>query len=137
MIHQENRGVSAARNAGLGAAAGETVAWLDGDDQMGPQALEKLNAALLETGASMAICNYENVERSGAREKRYVQRPNEVISGEEALTRLLRREITPVAVLQPRAPGVLSGRHVPRGHAVRGRALVLISSTSRRRRWRW
>ena len=83
VIHQENRGVSAARNTGLASAAGETVAWLDGDDQMGPQALEKLNAALLEIGASMAICNYENVERSGAREKRYVQRPNEVISGED------------------------------------------------------
>ena len=105
VIHQENRGVSAARNAGLAAAAGETVAWLDGDDQMGPQALEKLNAALLETGASMAICNYENVERSGAREKRYVQRSNEVISGEEALMRVLRREITQAiwASLAPRA----------------------------------
>lgn len=94
VIHQQNRGVSAARNAGLAAAAGEYIAWLDGDDQMSPQALEKLNAALLETGADMAICNYENVERSGAREKRYVQRPNETISGDEALLRVLRREIT-------------------------------------------
>ena len=94
VIHQANRGVSGARNAGLAAAAGAYVAWLDGDDWMEPQALEKLRAAIDETGASMAICNYENVERSGAREKRYVQRANEVISGEEALMRVLRREIT-------------------------------------------
>lgn len=94
VIHQENGGVSAARNTGLAEASGEYVAWLDGDDQMQPQALEKLNAAILETGADMSLCNYENVERSGAREKRYVQRPNETISGNEALLRVLRREIT-------------------------------------------
>ena len=36
VIHQKNRGVSAARNSGLAAASGEWIGWVDGDDTIDP-----------------------------------------------------------------------------------------------------
>lgn len=40
--HQNNRGLSAARNTGLNAAAGNYVYFLDGDDEIAPDCIEKL-----------------------------------------------------------------------------------------------
>lgn len=94
VIHRENGGVSAARNTGLAAATGEYIAWLDSDDWMVPEAMQRLMEAIDGSGATMSLCNYENVERSGKREKRYEVRENEVITGREALQRLMERRIT-------------------------------------------
>ena len=47
VIHQFNHGVSAARNAGLAAAAGQWVVFVDADDQLAPCALESALAAQL------------------------------------------------------------------------------------------
>lgn len=46
VIHQKNAGVSAARNAGLDAAAGEFVTFVDSDDWLEPDAYEMVLAVL-------------------------------------------------------------------------------------------
>lgn len=58
VIHQKNRGLSGARNAGLDAAEGEWIAFVDSDDIITPDFCAKLYHAAQEAGAQMAVCNY-------------------------------------------------------------------------------
>ena len=59
VIDQENRGVSAARNAGIRAATGEYIAPLDGDDTWTEDKLQKTAAVLDKNPACVAV--YSNV----------------------------------------------------------------------------
>lgn len=94
VIHQQNKGLSESRNVGVRNARGEYLSWLDADDWMEPEALEKLIGAIDATGAEMALCNYVNIDLSGRRERRYPQTENTVITGREALYGILNRTIT-------------------------------------------
>lgn len=56
VIHQENGGLSKARNRGLGVAKGEYISFVDSDDFIHPQMYERMLNALEKTNADMAIC---------------------------------------------------------------------------------
>ncbi|WP_203074566.1 glycosyltransferase family 2 protein [Falsiroseomonas ponticola] len=56
ILRQANAGVSAARMAGIGAAAGGALLFLDADDWLAPDALARLSAAL--DGAPGAVAAY-------------------------------------------------------------------------------
>lgn len=57
VIHQENRGLSAARNTGMSSAKGEYVVPLDADDELEPRFIETLAAALADRpNAAFAAC---------------------------------------------------------------------------------
>ncbi len=94
VIHQENKGLSESRNIGVANARGKYLSWLDADDWMEKDALEKLMHAIDASGAAIAHCNYVNVDPSGKRIRRYPQTENAVITGREALNMVLNRTLT-------------------------------------------
>ena len=56
VIHQENQGQAAARNCAFAIAKGEWVCFVDSDDAVHPQMLERLRQAAAESGAGMSMC---------------------------------------------------------------------------------
>lgn len=60
VIHQENAGVSAARNAALDAARGEYAAFVDSDDYVMPCYIEVMLRNLLESDADQSTCAMDN-----------------------------------------------------------------------------
>ena len=61
-IHKENGGLSSARNAGIDASRGEYIAFVDSDDLVSEDYLQKLYDAVIRYHADMSVCGYEKFE---------------------------------------------------------------------------
>ena len=61
VIHKPNGGLADARNAGLVAAGGSLIGFVDGDDWIDINMYEKMTGALLEHHADVAVCRYRRV----------------------------------------------------------------------------
>lgn len=65
LLRQENRGVSAARNAGIAVANGFYIALLDSDDLWAPQKLEKQISYMEEHGYRVSHTSYTVFDSNG------------------------------------------------------------------------
>lgn len=88
VIHKPNGGAASARNAGLDAATGEYLCFVDGDDAVHPDYVKQLLTQVTAQDADMAVCGFRNWSRSGA-EQVHCNNTGEY-TGQEYLLRFLR-----------------------------------------------
>ena len=62
LVHQENQGLSAARNTGLGKASGKYILFLDSDDLLVDHTLAKLVAEALTSRPDMLVADYVKMD---------------------------------------------------------------------------
>lgn len=60
VIHKENGGLSSARNAGLNAASGEYILFVDGDDYIEPESCERLLAGI-KGGMDFVVAPFKEI----------------------------------------------------------------------------
>ncbi len=94
VIHQANRGLSGARNAGLNAMTGDAVVFLDPDDALRPDYVRKMAEAMVREGAELVLCKYEEHRTDGRMERTGRERAKPLIGEglydrEEALRALV------------------------------------------------
>ena len=89
VIHQENGGLSSARNAGLDAARGEFVTFVDSDDYLAPGAYEAMLALAREQGAQL-VCGgrYDVDEDTGEITPGLCPEKTELLTGRELVGRI-------------------------------------------------
>lgn len=91
VIHKTNGGVSSARNAGLRAAAGEWIGWVDSDDWIEPDMYEYLLSHALSAGADITVCG--RLERYRDRSVFRGWEREETLDTETALELLLKNDV--------------------------------------------
>lgn len=71
VIHKENGGLSDARNAGIEAASGAWYMFVDSDDTITQDTVERLYAAAIAQNCEIAVCNIVRIYDDGATEPFY------------------------------------------------------------------
>lgn len=88
VVHQQNSGLSAARNTGLINATGEYIIWLDSDDMLTNDALESLRKCALDKPDVIVSRISSYFEDTGeVKERSYFFKNEELVNRKEAIAR--------------------------------------------------
>ena len=91
VIHKKNGGLSDARNAGIDISTGEYLTFIDSDDYVADNMIERLYTALTTNQADMSICNFSFVDEDGnplSGRNPCCPVRDETITGAEAISKL-------------------------------------------------
>ncbi len=84
VIHQQNKGLSGARNTGIEKAKGSLITFIDSDDIVLPQFLERMRTAFVRNRADIVACNTVQFEKTMANSNCLQFSEECVMSGKEA-----------------------------------------------------
>lgn len=89
VIHKANGGLSDARNTGIENSQGEYILFVDSDDYLDKEMIERLYCAIKSNNTKMALCNFLCVDVSGNPTGESENSPivNEVLEAKEVLER--------------------------------------------------
>ena len=93
-LHKENGGLSDARNYGIDHAKGDYLLFIDSDDYLAPEMVQRLYLALKQKDAQMSICNCLEVDEAGnpVPEDPFFPIQDETLTGMEAVEKLFERK---------------------------------------------
>lgn len=89
VIHQENKGLSGARNTGLSRATGKYICFIDSDDYINQNMIETLYNNLKLTNSDISICGFSQVGEDEIIEKTQKEIAIKVMNKETCLKKLL------------------------------------------------
>ncbi len=89
VIHQQNQGLSMARNNGIKKAKGKYLAFVDSDDFISKEMLEYLYNNCEKNNAEIGICNYNLIDEDNNVINLAKEKQDEILSAKETLRRLL------------------------------------------------
>ncbi|MDY4231551.1 MAG: glycosyltransferase [Candidatus Faecousia sp.] len=96
VLHKENGGLSDARNAGMGAAHGEFISFIDGDDWIEPRFFEILQHELEAQNADVAAVRYRLCWEGDACERQSAYEHVTVYDRQTAMRMLIQNQIKQV-----------------------------------------
>lgn len=89
LISQENRGLSAARNRGIRKSTGTYICFLDSDDFLAPNFLERMLKCIISNQADVSVCRYSRFGELDIPEKSNTNGSEEVLSSLQAVKKVL------------------------------------------------
>lgn len=93
VFHQENKGLSAARNKGIKNSHGDYIAFIDADDYLSHNMIEVLLQSIKKNDADLSMCSFQYVNEFGERLKENVSPIlDEVLNVDEALSKLFKEK---------------------------------------------